>query len=99
MNAQLDIKSLRLKVEKYLKLISDHAVFAAVLFVLLTYIFMVWQISKLSTAEPSGEAVSAASTQIPKIDQQAITQIQNLEQNNTDAHSLFNQARNNPFQE
>jgi hypothetical protein len=60
---------------------------------------VVWQISKFSTAEPSASAEAAVATQIPKIDQKAINQIQALEQSNTEVRSLFNSARNNPFQE
>jgi hypothetical protein len=67
--------------------------------VLLAYILVVIQISQLSNAEPDPSRQAAASTKIPKVDQNAINQIQKLEQSNTEVHALFNQARNNPFQE
>jgi len=99
MNAKLNIKQLRQKLSKYLKILSQHAAFLAVLIVLFAYIALVWQISNLSTADPSQSEQVETSTKIPKIDQRAINQIQALEQNNTQVHSLFMQARNNPFQE
>lgn len=96
---KIDIKQIKQKLSKLLKVISSHAAFIAVLLVLFSYIALVWQISNLSSAEPSPTAQAETSTKIPKIDQRAINQIQALEQNNTEVHSLFVQARNNPFQE
>jgi Na+-transporting methylmalonyl-CoA/oxaloacetate decarboxylase gamma subunit len=99
MKNDLDIKSIQRKADVFLKKAGKHMAFAAVMIVLLAYIFVVWKISKFSTAEPSASAEAAAATQIPKIDQNAIKQIQALEQSNTEVRSLFNSARNNPFQE
>jgi predicted negative regulator of RcsB-dependent stress response len=83
----------------YLGKLKSHVSFIALMGVLIAYILVVWQISQLSAAEPDPSAQAATSTQIPKVDQKAINEIQALEQSNTQVHSLFNQARNNPFQE
>ncbi|HVO86664.1 MAG TPA: hypothetical protein VMT23_02960 [Candidatus Binatia bacterium] len=99
MKTDIDIKSIKLGLEAFAKKASRHISFAATITVLLAYILVVWQISKLSTAEPSHEAETNAQTQIPGVDQTAINQIKTLEQNNTQVHSLFESARNNPFQE
>ena len=40
-----------------------------------------------------------APTKASQFDSKTIDQIQNLENNNTDVHSLFEQSRTNPFQE
>lgn len=92
-------KNLKPQVDKYLRLGKQHVSFAAILAVLLAYILVVWQISHLATADPDSAAQASAATRIPKIDQKAINQIQSLEQSNTEIHTLFNDARNNPFQE
>ena len=99
MKFDLNLKTLSKKALAFSRKSSRHASFLALMLVLIAYILVVWQISRLATVEPSGGAETAASTKIPKIDPKAIQQIQALEQNNTEVHSLFNQARNNPFQE
>jgi hypothetical protein len=98
---KLDMGQIKEKAAKLAKAESKHVTFTLILFVLLVYIFAVWNISKLATAEPSQEALDTAQQQhkIPKVDAKAIKQIQSLESDNAQVHSLFNEARNNPFQE
>lgn len=100
-SANLDLKMALSKTRKYSQKLIGHLPFIAVMLVLLLYIFIVWQIRGLVIAEPSPEDESAAlsSTKIPKIDKAAIDHIQSLEQNSPAVRSLFNEARNNPFQE
>jgi hypothetical protein len=98
----LKIKSLNKilpKVNKLFKEYSKHAMFAAVLLALMTYIFLVFKISSLSKAEPAPDQVGSNENLIPRVNQKAINQIQALENNNTQIHSLFEHARNNPFAE
>lgn len=102
MNNNLDLKSLsNLKplFKKYSKRFGKHALFAAVFAVLLVYLLVVYKISKLATAEPGPDQQVTVTNSIPKVDKDAVNQIQSLEQNNTEIHSLFENARNNPFQE
>jgi hypothetical protein len=100
-NLDLDPKKILAKAKKYWQKFATHLPFVAVMLVLLVYLFVVWQIRGLVAAEPSAEAESAAlsSTNIPKIDKKAIDEIQSLEQNSPQVRALFNEARNNPFQE
>jgi len=98
-NNNLDLNKLKKQLNQLSKVGAKHIAFVGVMIVLITYLFVVWNISKLSVAEPSGDDSASIQTHIPKIDKAAIDQIQSLEQNNTDIHSLFNDARNNPFQE
>lgn len=101
MNKDINLKSLNLKplVTKTVKSLSRHALFAAVFAVLLSYVIVVLKISSLAQAEPTPEQLGNIQTLIPKIDPTTINQIQSLENNNTQIHALFEQARNNPFQE
>lgn len=95
----MDMKNLLAQVKKQVAILSKHASFIAVMLVLIAYMLVVWKISGLASAEPTSSASQSASASIPKIDKNAIKQIQALEQNNTQVHALFTQARNNPFQE
>lgn len=94
-----DIKTLRAKFTKFVPVLKRHASFAVILIVLVAYLFVVWRISQLAGAEPPEAANDAAALTIPKVDKNAIDQIQALEQSNTEVHSLFDSARKNPFQE
>jgi apolipoprotein N-acyltransferase len=95
----IDLKALKNRIAKFTKAESKHAAFLGIIIVLLMYVVMVWKISGLATAEPSSDDTAIVQSKIPKVDKKAVNQILNLEQNNTQVHSLFNQARNNPFQE
>jgi predicted PurR-regulated permease PerM len=98
----LDLKSLNSLKPLALKLIkkySKHAAFGSVLVVLLIYILVVFKISSLAKAEPAPDQTSKTANLIPKVNQKAVSQIQSLEQSNTEIRSLFESARNNPFQE
>jgi hypothetical protein len=97
----IDLKSINLKplIKKYTKVLGKHAIFAAIFAVLVAYLFMVFKINSLSNAEPSPDQQGDITASIPKIDKNAVNQIQSLEQNNASIHSLFETARNNPFQE
>jgi len=96
-----DLKKLLLKLRKLWQKLAMHLAFIVTATILLIYLFVVWQIRVLATAEPSPDAESEAllSTRIPKIDKEAISQIQSLEQSSPQVRSLFNDARNNPFHE
>jgi hypothetical protein len=101
MSKDLSLKSVNLKTlfNKYSKGFSKHAIFGAVILVLLVYLFLVFKISKFAQAEPPAGQTPPNPLSIPTVDKKAIAHIQSLEQNNTQLHSLFEQARNNPFQE
>ena len=100
-NKDLDLKSINLKplIKKLSKRFGKHALFAAIVAVLITYLIVVFEISTLANAEPSPDQTGDISSSIPKVDPNAVNQIQSLEQSNTSIHTLFESARNNPFQE
>ena len=98
-NQNLNIKKLLARTKKTTQVFAKHASFIAIMVILFAYLTVVWKISSLASAEPSDDAALTASANIPKIDKNAVKQIQALEQNNTQVHSLFDQARTNPFQE
>lgn len=100
-NLNFDLKAVAPLFKKYWAKVSKHMTFIIIICVLFVFLFVVWHINSLATAEPSDEAEQAAltSAKIHKIDQKAIDQIQSLENNSPAVHSLFDRARNNPFKE
>ncbi len=100
-NISFSLKDLKPRLKKLQVVAVKHAAFAAALIVLIVYLSVVWHIKGLADAEPSNDAetTALAGAHLPKVDPQAISQIQSLEQSSPEVHSLFNQARNNPFQE
>jgi hypothetical protein len=101
MSKDIKIKSLNPLpiLKKFYAKYGQHAVFGAIIVVLLLYVFVVLKINTLASAEPSADQKNVVTASVPKIDSKVINQIQSLENNNTQVHSLFEQARNNPFQE
>lgn len=100
-NLNFDLKTILPKFKKFWQKLTAHMPFIVIVVVLLVYMVVVWQIRGLVTAEPSpqDESLALASTNIPRIDKDAIEQIQSLEQNSPQVRTLFNEARNNPFHE
>lgn len=101
MNKGLNLKSINFRVlaDKYSSRYGKHLAFAAVMVVLLVYVLVVVKISGLSKAEPNPSQTIDTKSLVPHVNQQAINRIQALENNSPQIHSLFEQARNNPFQE
>lgn len=63
------------------------------------YGFIVWRISALQQVQPNLDAVSSKLQASTHIDQATITKIKQLQDNSVNVKALFNNARNNPFQE
>ena len=100
-NMNLDLKKVLPKLKKSSQKLVDHLSFIAIMFVLLVYLLVVWQIRGLVIAEPTAEdeSLALASANVSKIDKAAIEQILTLEQNSPKIKTLFDEARNNPFHE
>jgi hypothetical protein len=101
MSKNISVKSINFLpgLKKFYSKYRKHTAFAGVIVILLVYVLVVFKINTLANAEPSDEQETTITGSIPKIDGKAIGQIQSLESSNTQVHSLFEQARNNPFQE
>lgn len=81
--------------------VHRYALLLFALFFLAVYSYLGWRIVALSQVEPSQTAVDAQlqSAGVPHIDQQAISKLQQLQDNSVEVRTLFNNARSNPFQE
>ncbi len=78
-----------------------HAAIVFILFLLTVYSFLSWRIVHFSQQEP---ATSDVTTQlktagVPKVNPEAIRKIEQLKDNSVSVQTLFDQARNSPFQE
>lgn len=95
----ISLKSLQSKLKKLVAAASGRIAFIAIIAVLLVYLGVVWRISGLAAAEPPANAPQPVGTDIPRIDKKSIEQITKLEESSNEVKALFNEARNNPFQE
>lgn len=77
---------------------------ALLIFVVVTacaYGFLVYQINRLTQIEPSAEQVSEKLEAVtrPRIDQNSVDRLNQLEAENIEVKTMFDEARNNPFTE
>jgi len=80
------------KIQKYLPVI-----FACLL--LIIYGFLMYRINVLTSAGPDTSTSPAKTARVPHIDPKLLDQLQSLQDNSTSVQTLFDQARDNPFQE
>ena len=99
MNADLkDIKPLLLKAVRWLR-----RYYALILFTVVgvLYGFIIFQINHFNRQQPSDTAVSERIKQVkrPSIDKQTAQKLESLEDSSQEVRALFENARQNPFQE
>jgi hypothetical protein len=85
--------------KRYLGKINRYKVFLFFMLVAAVYGYILWRINVFSNA-PADPAQEAAQTvKQPHIDTETIEKIQNLQDNSVSVQSLFDSARQNPFNE
>ncbi|HEY4963069.1 MAG TPA: hypothetical protein VIH90_00030 [Candidatus Saccharimonadales bacterium] len=72
-----------------------------IVFILVIYLFLVIKAATLSHVQPSISVVKSQSSTYnsPEINPQIVNKINQLQNNSVSVNALFNQARQNPFQE
>lgn len=97
----LGLKDLPAKIAPLLGKAKSYAVFIFVIGFLAIYGFVVFRINMLSRVEPDESAITEKvnSVQRPRIDQATLDKIQQLRSENIEVKSLFDHARDNPFNE
>jgi hypothetical protein len=95
-----DLQKIFDRFKRFLPLARRYSLPAFIVFVVLIYGFIILRIQTLSSKQPTDEQVSSQvqATGIPHIDQATVKQLQALQDNSVNVQSLFDQARNNPFQ-
>lgn len=84
--------------DKILKL--RKVLFVALVIVL--YVFVALRVNVLSGAQPNQKAIASQESTIPpepQIDQATVNKIKQLQNNSVSVQALFNEARQDPFQE
>lgn len=97
----IDLKALPKQLKRYAKKAERYIIVSFIVLVLGLYIFLVLQISNAAQSEPSQANISEQLGTVKrlKIDQESINKIQQLQDQNVVVQSLFEEARDNPFQE
>lgn len=97
----IEVKDIVAKIGPLLDGLKKYLVFIFLLTVLVIYSFLVFHINTLAQQEPDESAVTERlkTVQRPKIDQDALDKIQQLEDQNVQVKTLFQTARDNPFTE
>lgn len=94
------IKFNREQLMSWLQKARPYSLAIFLVFVGLIYVFVLFRIHSLSTAEPTETAVSSQvkATKIQRVDPDVVQQLQSLQDNSVNVQALFDQARSNPFQ-
>jgi hypothetical protein len=101
MNNSLNLKSLVTTLKNFSRQISRYRVVITLVLVFGIYGFVFWRIQTLSGAEPSINQINAQTNPAigAHIDKHVVDQLRQLRDNSVNVQALFNQDRNNPFQE
>jgi len=97
----LSLDTIKAKGIAFLHVAQRYMVLIFILVFVGIYGFLVFRINTLTASEPSDEAIQERlkTVQRPRIDQNAVDKINQLQAQNIEAQTLFEQARNNPFNE
>lgn len=101
MSMNLDFKDLPAKLRPALEFLKRYVKFIFIVSVLIVFGFFVFRINQFSNTEPTMTAVEEKLQTVrrPKIDKDVLSKIEQLQNQNIQVQSLFDQARNNPFSE
>lgn len=98
---KLDIKNLPALFASFMQIVRKYGVFTYLIIVLVIYGLLVAHVGILSGATPSQSAIDEQLTVTPRpqVNDNVAQKLKDLENNSPEAHTLFNQARKNPFHE
>ena len=101
MSQKLSLQAVTEQASKGLEVGRRYSVVLFLVFVAALYGFIAFRINTLSTAEPSQDAVNGQvkAAQVPRIDPKVVEQLESLRDNSVSVQTLFNDARNSPFDE
>jgi hypothetical protein len=98
-NGNLDLASLSAQASILLKSLRAYRVLIFFLTVASCYGFIVWRINVYSNTPANQSEETAQATSQPHVDPATVQKILNLQSNSVSVQTLFNEARQNPFQE
>lgn len=96
-----DIRKLLTKLSPLISAFRAHARFIYLVLLLLSCAFLVYRINAYANVAPTDDEVITETKTItkPRVDKAALIQLQNLQDQNIEVQTLFEEARNNPFNE
>lgn len=98
-SSNLNLNDLPALGQKTLVALNAYRVFIFFLAVATLYGYIVWRINTFSNAPASTSEETAQTAAQPHIDAATVQKIQSLKDNSVNVQSLFDSARDNPFQE
>lgn len=101
MNADLNLDSFKRLLDPIGRQFARYRLVLFLFVVGVIYIFLVLRIGSLSNVPPDPATLSSSTQALatPHIDPATVKKIQDLKDNNVNVQALFNQSRQNPFQE
>jgi hypothetical protein len=88
------------QIQDILKRLAQFRVLLFLVAISIIYVYIIVRVYTLSNVQPGQNAVASQSTTTqPQINQAIVNQIYQLQGNSVSVQALFNQARQNPFQE
>lgn len=96
-----EVKDIAKKLQPLIGFIKNYIKFIFLIFMLMIFTFLVFRINQFNSRVPTEEALEEKlqNIQKPVLDDSVITKIQQLEDQNIEVKSLFEKARQNPFDE
>jgi len=97
---KLNLASLRELLGTVLQKLQRYSLLLFLVFIGALYGIIIMQINSLSNMQPSSLDINnqVKAAQLPHIDQSVVKQLESLQDNSVNVQTLFNEARNNPFQ-
>lgn len=97
----IDLKKISGYLMRPVQFVKQYAVFIFIMGILFISVFFVFRINQYSRMEPTDDAIDQKlqTVQRPKVDQSVLDKIQQLQDQNVQVQTLFDQARDNPFNE
>jgi hypothetical protein len=97
----LDITKIKQSINPFINFLKKYAVLVFIVLGLSVVGFLVYQVGQLATKEPGDTLVEEKTGQVRpiRIDAKAVEQVQKLQATNVEVKALFDQSRDNPFNE
>lgn len=97
----IDVKDIKPILLKALNWLKRYAIITGIISIAIIYAYIILQINLLNQKEPSQDQVNEKLKNIsqPSISEETVNKLKQLEENSTEVKSLFQDARDNPFNE
>lgn len=98
---KVDLKSLPASIKRAVLKVRPYLSYVVIVIVLGAYAFILINIRLIAGREPTNEAVTEKLLEIkrPQVDKETVERLQQLKDQNVQVKALFDQARDNPFEE